>query len=178
MSALPADLPGPAPRPGQAPALDPVERAVADLAAGRAVVVVDDADVATEGDLVLAAEAATPELLSFLIRHTSGQVGVPMTGADLDRLDLPLMVAPGGDSRSRAYTVTVDGVSLTVTAVTAGDFTVSLIPTTLGLTTLGRRAVGDRVNLEVDVMAKYVEKLLGGGAASTYTTTADAPGTA
>ena len=62
--------------------------------------------------------------------------------------------------------VTVDGVSLTVAAVTATDFTVSLIPTTLGLTTLGRRTVGDLVNLEVDVMAKYVEKLLAAGAPS------------
>jgi riboflavin synthase len=60
--------------------------------------------------------------------------------------------------------VTVDGASLTVAALTATDFTVSLIPTTLERTTLGSRAVGDRVNLEVDVMAKYVEKLLAAGA--------------
>ena len=59
--------------------------------------------------------------------------------------------------------ITVDGVSLTVAAVTAADFTVSLIPTTLELTTLGRKTVGDPVNLEVDVMAKYVEKLLAAG---------------
>ena len=56
--------------------------------------------------------------------------------------------------------ITVDGVSLTVSAVTGGWFEVSLIPTTLRATTLGTRAVGDAVNLEVDVMAKYVEKLL------------------
>jgi riboflavin synthase len=58
--------------------------------------------------------------------------------------------------------VTVDGVSLTVSALddAAGTFSVSLIPTTLALTTLGRRAVGDPVNLEVDVLAKYVERLL------------------
>jgi riboflavin synthase len=56
--------------------------------------------------------------------------------------------------------VTVDGVSLTVSDVTETTFSVSLIPTTLQLTTLGRRAVGDRVNLEVDVIAKYVERLL------------------
>lgn len=62
--------------------------------------------------------------------------------------------------------ITVDGVSLTVSAL-AGDpksesghtFSVSLIPTTLAMTTLGRRAVGDQVNLEVDVMAKYAERL-------------------
>jgi riboflavin synthase len=56
--------------------------------------------------------------------------------------------------------ITVDGVSLTVAAVDADSFTVSLIPTTLELTTLGHRAVGDLVNLEVDVLAKYVERLL------------------
>ena len=56
--------------------------------------------------------------------------------------------------------ITVDGVSLTVSAITDRTFSVSLIPTTLALTTLGGRAVGDTVNLEVDVLAKYVERLL------------------
>jgi riboflavin synthase len=57
--------------------------------------------------------------------------------------------------------ITVDGVSLTVMAVTDQTFTVGLIPTTLKLTVLGAKAVGDPVNLEVDVIAKYVEKMLG-----------------
>jgi len=56
--------------------------------------------------------------------------------------------------------ITVDGISLTVTAVTDDTFSVGLIPTTLKLTTLGAKGVGERVNLEVDIMAKYVEKLL------------------
>jgi riboflavin synthase len=56
--------------------------------------------------------------------------------------------------------ITVDGVSLTVVDVSADAFTVSLIPTTLELTTLGTKGVGDPVNLEVDVLAKYVERLL------------------
>lgn len=60
--------------------------------------------------------------------------------------------------------IAVDGVSLTVVSVTddPAEFTVSLIPATLERTTLGRRAVGDLVNLEVDVVAKYVERLLAG----------------
>jgi riboflavin synthase len=58
--------------------------------------------------------------------------------------------------------ITVDGISLTVTDVTDETFSVSLIPTTLALTTLGAKGVGAPVNLEVDVIAKYVEKLLGG----------------
>jgi|SRR5215211_241338 len=56
--------------------------------------------------------------------------------------------------------ITVDGVSLTVAELTGSDFTVSLIPTTLRLTTLGWRRPGDLVNLEVDVVAKYVERLM------------------
>ena len=57
--------------------------------------------------------------------------------------------------------ITVDGVSLTVMEVTAESFAVGLIPTTLKLTVLGSKGVGDPVNLEVDVIAKYVEKMLG-----------------
>jgi len=57
--------------------------------------------------------------------------------------------------------ITVDGVSLTVMAVTADTFDVGLIPTTLKLTVLGAKSVGDPVNLEVDIIAKYVEKMLG-----------------
>ncbi|HEY5050285.1 MAG TPA: riboflavin synthase, partial [Acidothermaceae bacterium] len=57
--------------------------------------------------------------------------------------------------------IAVDGVSLTIAAVGAESFTVSLIPTTLTRTTLGEKAVGGAVNLEVDVMAKYAERLLG-----------------
>ncbi|MET8252585.1 riboflavin synthase [Micromonospora sp. NPDC005197] len=57
--------------------------------------------------------------------------------------------------------ITIDGVSLTVAEVGADEFAVGLIPTTLKLTTLGAKGVGDPVNLEVDVLAKYVERLLG-----------------
>ena len=67
--------------------------------------------------------------------------------------------------------VTVDGVSLTVVAVDDHSFSVGLIPTTLAATTLGHKPVGAPVNLEVDVIAKYVERLLGGagaGAAHPY----------
>jgi|SRR5437868_13565223 len=69
---------------------------------------------------------------------------------------------PAALSRYVAYkgSIAIDGVSLTVSAVEAESFAVSLIPTTLELTTLGHRAVGDLVNLEADVIAKYVEKLV------------------
>ena len=64
--------------------------------------------------------------------------------------------------------VTVDGTSLTVTAVDDTTFAVGLIPHTLAVTVLGRRAVGDRVNLEVDIVAKYVERMLRGGVRTPY----------
>ncbi|WP_422739624.1 riboflavin synthase [Micromonospora sp. WMMD729] len=63
--------------------------------------------------------------------------------------------------------ITIDGVSLTVAAVGVDEFAVGLIPTTLKLTTLGAKGVGDPVNLEVDVVAKYVERLLGSRPAET-----------
>ena len=65
--------------------------------------------------------------------------------------------------------ITVDGISLTVVAVAAGSFRVAIIPHTLEVTTLGRKTAGDRVNLEVDVIAKYAERLLQAGVASPYT---------
>ena len=79
-----------------------------------------------------------------------------------DRWEVVRFALPSALSRYvvEKGSITVDGVSLTVAAVDAGAFSVSLIPTTLDLTTLGRKAVGDVVNLEVDVLAKYVERLL------------------
>ena len=88
--------------------LDSVERAVADIAAGRAVVVIDDEDRENEGDIIFAAERATPELLAFMVRYSSGYVCAPLTGEDCDRLGLPPMVARNEDARGTAYTVTVD----------------------------------------------------------------------
>lgn len=79
--------------------------------------------------------------------------------------DLVRFTLPGELARYVAEkgSITVDGVSLTVVSVDADSFTVGLIPTTLKLTTLGFKGVGEPVNLEVDVIAKYVERLLGGG---------------
>ncbi|MDO5511957.1 bifunctional 3,4-dihydroxy-2-butanone-4-phosphate synthase/GTP cyclohydrolase II [Corynebacterium sp.] len=88
--------------------LDPVEDAIADIAAGKMVVVVDDEDRENEGDLIFAAELATPELVAFMVRYSSGYICAPLTNADCDRLDLPPMVAQNEDARHTAYTVTVD----------------------------------------------------------------------
>ncbi|GAB3491485.1 bifunctional 3,4-dihydroxy-2-butanone-4-phosphate synthase/GTP cyclohydrolase II [Nocardiopsis coralliicola] len=101
--------------------LDSIEDAVADIAAGRPVVVADDADRENEGDLVFAAEKATPELMAFLVRHSSGLVCVPMTGAECDRLDLPAMVRTNQDGLRTAYTVTVDARTGVTTGISAAD---------------------------------------------------------
>ena len=88
--------------------LDSVESAIADIAAGKAVVVVDDEDRENEGDLIFAADLATPELVAFMVRYTSGYICVAMEDDRADALNLPPMVARNEDARSTAYTVTVD----------------------------------------------------------------------
>ena len=88
--------------------LDPVERAVADIAAGRPVVVVDDENRENEGDLVVAAEKITPEIVAFMMSECRGLICVPMEAQDLDRLDLPQMVDSNTESMRTAFTVSVD----------------------------------------------------------------------
>ncbi|MFG2348553.1 bifunctional 3,4-dihydroxy-2-butanone-4-phosphate synthase/GTP cyclohydrolase II [Streptomyces phaeochromogenes] len=102
-------------------ALDPVEQAIADIAAGRPVVVVDDEDRENEGDLIFAASAATPELMAFMVRYTSGVVCVPMTGPELDRLNLPPMTAINEDRKGTAYAVSVDAKDGVDTGISAAD---------------------------------------------------------
>ncbi|RKT56381.1 bifunctional 3,4-dihydroxy-2-butanone-4-phosphate synthase/GTP cyclohydrolase II [Saccharothrix australiensis] len=98
-----------------------IERALADLAAGRPVIVVDDEDRENEGDLIFAAEKATPELLAFMVRYTSGYVCVSLTEEDCARLDLPPMYHTNQDQRGTAYTVTVDAREGVTTGISAAD---------------------------------------------------------
>jgi 3,4-dihydroxy 2-butanone 4-phosphate synthase/GTP cyclohydrolase II len=98
-----------------------VEQAVAQIAAGRPVVVVDAEDREDEGDLIFAAELATPELLAFMIRHTSGFICAPLTGEDCDRLELPPMYHTNQDRRGTAFTVTVDAREGVTTGISAAD---------------------------------------------------------
>jgi 3,4-dihydroxy 2-butanone 4-phosphate synthase/GTP cyclohydrolase II len=101
--------------------LDTIERAVEDIRSGRPVVVVDDEDRENEGDLVFAAGKATPELLAFTIRHTSGVICVPMEGAALDRLGIPLMTPHNRERMRTAYTVSVDARHGITTGISAAD---------------------------------------------------------
>src|SRR5690606_1847540 len=98
-----------------------VEQAVRDIAAGRPVIVVDDEDRENEGDLVFAAEHATPELMAFMVRYTSGYICAPLTEADCDRLELPPMYHTNQDRRGTAYTVTVDAATGVSTGISAAD---------------------------------------------------------
>jgi 3,4-dihydroxy 2-butanone 4-phosphate synthase/GTP cyclohydrolase II len=101
--------------------LDTVDRALVDLAAGKAVLVIDDEDRENEGDLIFAAQLATPELVAFMVRYTSGYVCVPITEANADRLDLPPMFRVNQDRRGTAYTVTVDAREGISTGISASD---------------------------------------------------------
>ncbi|MDQ1732865.1 MAG: 3,4-dihydroxy 2-butanone 4-phosphate synthase / cyclohydrolase [Pseudonocardiales bacterium] len=101
--------------------LDPVEKAIEDIAAGKPVIVVDDADRENEGDLIFAAELVTPELVAFMVRYTSGYICVPITESEADRLDLPPMFRVNQDRRGTAYTVTVDAREGIATGISASD---------------------------------------------------------
>src|SRR5436305_11102860 len=112
---------GPSRRATAMTAFSSVERAIADIAAGKPVVVVDDADRENEGDLIFAAEMATPELVAFMVRYTSGYICVPLTEEDCDRLELPPMYHTNQDKRGTAYTVSVDAREGVTTGISAHD---------------------------------------------------------
>ena len=106
--------------------LDDVVRAIKDIADGRPVVVVDDANRENEGDIILAAAKATPELIAFMVRHTSGVICAPMRGEDLDRLQLPLMTTQNTERMRTAFTVTIDAAHGVTTGISAADRTTTL----------------------------------------------------
>ena len=87
-----------------------VEEAIDAVRRGEFVVVVDDEDRENEGDLIIAAEKMTPEKMAFMIRYTSGVICLPLEGARLDELKLPLMVAGPDNSEGQrtAFTISVD----------------------------------------------------------------------
>ncbi len=98
-----------------------VARAVAALAEGRFVLVVDDENRENEGDLILPAANVTSEQIAFMVRHTSGLVCVPLERDRLDELGLPLMVTQNTESFKTAFTISVDLVHGTTTGISAAD---------------------------------------------------------
>ncbi len=95
--------------------------AVAAIGRGEIVVVVDDEDRENEGDLIMAAEHATPEAITFFVRHTSGVICVPLTSDRLEELDIPLMVHDNTEAQRTAFMHTVDFRHGTSTGISAAD---------------------------------------------------------
>jgi riboflavin synthase len=119
------------------------------------------------------AMAASARLDGHIVQgHVDGTAQI-LARVPGDRWDVVQLTLPPELSRYvvEKGSITVDGISLTVSAITEDTFSVSLIPTTLALTTLGHKDVGDLVNLEVDVIAKYVERLLNHKAGAAEPTT-------
>jgi len=110
-----------APAPPAAPALNSIEEILAELRAGRMVVIMDDEDRENEGDLIMAAECVTPAAVAFMIRHTSGIICVPMEEQQLARLELPQMVPLNNEQQRTAFTVSVDLRAGTTTGVSSAD---------------------------------------------------------
>ncbi|MGI8418974.1 MAG: 3,4-dihydroxy-2-butanone-4-phosphate synthase, partial [Nakamurella sp.] len=100
---------------------DSIDTAIADIAAGRAVIVVDDEDRENEGDLVFAAAMATQELVAFTVRYSAGVICVPLTAADCDRLALPQMLIDNEDRKGTAFTVSVDAKHDVTTGISAAE---------------------------------------------------------
>jgi 3,4-dihydroxy 2-butanone 4-phosphate synthase / GTP cyclohydrolase II len=101
--------------------MDEVTRAIKDIADGRPVIVVDDADRENEGDIIFAASKATPELLAFTIRYGRGLICVPMLGPDLDRLNVPQMTSENQEHHGTAFTISVDARDGITTGISAAD---------------------------------------------------------
>lgn len=85
-----------------------IEEAIEDIRQGKIVVMVDDQDRENEGDLIMAAEKATPEAVNFMATHGRGLICLPITGQRLDELELPAMVTNNTDPHGTAFTVSVD----------------------------------------------------------------------
>jgi len=100
---------------------DSVEDALAEIAAGRLVIVTDDEDRENEGDLIMAAEKATPELVAFTVRHCSGIVCVATVAEQLRRLELGPMTPRNRESMRTAFTVSVDAAEGATTGISAAD---------------------------------------------------------
>ncbi|MDA8366243.1 MAG: 3,4-dihydroxy-2-butanone-4-phosphate synthase, partial [Actinomycetota bacterium] len=98
-----------------------VEDAIEAVGRGEIVVVVDDEDRENEGDLIMAADAVTPEKIAFFVEHTSGLICAPLTPERLEHLDLPLMVSANTEAQRTAFTVSVDFRHGTTTGISAAD---------------------------------------------------------
>jgi 3,4-dihydroxy 2-butanone 4-phosphate synthase / GTP cyclohydrolase II len=100
---------------------DSIEDAIADVRAGKMVVVLDDEDRENEGDLVMAAQMVTPDAINFMRKHAGGLICVPLVGARLDDLHIPQMVRENTAVHETAFTVSVEARGVTTTGISAYD---------------------------------------------------------
>lgn len=100
---------------------DSIEDIVADIKQGKIVIILDDENRENEGDFIMAAEKATPELVTFIIRYSSGVICQPMESERLKELDLPLMVRENEEKFHTAFTISVDYKNDTTTGISAHD---------------------------------------------------------
>lgn len=98
-----------------------IEEIIDAIERGEMVIMVDDSDRENEGDLIVAAEAATPDNIGLMLRYTSGIICLPIVGERLDELDLPMMVAKNTDVRRTAFTISVDAAEGTTTGISSAD---------------------------------------------------------
>lgn len=98
-----------------------IEDAIAAVARGEMIVVVDDQDRENEGDIVVASDSVTPEAIAFMMSRARGLICVAMEGERLDALDIPLMVPRNTESHKTAFTVSVDYIPGTSTGISAAD---------------------------------------------------------
>ncbi len=105
----------------------PIEDAIAAIGRGEIVVVVDDEDRENEGDLIMAAEAVTPEAIAFFLQHSSGVICAPITAERAAELDLRPMVEQNTESMRTAFTVTVDVRHGTTTGISAYDRAATIV---------------------------------------------------
>ena len=101
--------------------LSPIEDAIADIRAGKMVIVMDDEDRENEGDLTMAAERITPDAVNFMTKHGRGLICVSMSGKRLDELHIPMMVTENTSRFETAFTVSVEARGRTTTGISAFD---------------------------------------------------------
>lgn len=97
-----------------------IEEAISDIREGKMVILVDDEDRENEGDVIVAAEKATPEIINFMATYARGLICVPMTGERLDELEIQPMVLDNTDNHETAFTVSVD-YKTTTTGISAHE---------------------------------------------------------
>jgi 3,4-dihydroxy 2-butanone 4-phosphate synthase/GTP cyclohydrolase II len=103
-----------------------IEEAIEDIRAGRMVIVVDDPDRENEGDLTIAAEMVTPDLINFMAKHGRGLICLPMTAERLEELEIPLMVSENSSKFNTAFCVSIEARENVSTGISAADRSVTV----------------------------------------------------